>query len=152
MLLQRPPPTDGCKLVIDETGVGRAVGDIFYAAGLRPNRVTITAGQEATDPHYLSLPERSMPSKARARHRVNPQWQLLADTVEKSRLGMEKSYPPLLRPEPLELRLLLVTQVRMEIVDRVVHASDRLSHRFQPRLCGLKAGRRGERALWRTCA
>src|SRR5260370_10365940 len=70
----------------------------------------------------------------------------------KSRLGMEKSYPPLLRPEPLELRLLLVTQVRMEIVDRVVHASDRLSHRFQPRLCGLKAGRRGERVLWRACA
>src|SRR5258707_13413528 len=65
--------------------------------------------------------------------------------LKKSRLGMEKSYPPLLRPEPLELRLLLVTQVRMEIVDRVVHASDRLSHRFQPRLCGLKAGRRGER-------
>lgn len=48
MLLQRPPLTDGCKLVIDETGVGRAVGDIFDAAGLRPNRVTITAGQEAT--------------------------------------------------------------------------------------------------------
>src|SRR5260221_5321505 len=70
----------------------------------------------------------------------------------KSRLGMEKSYPPLLRSEPLELRLLLVTQVRMEIVDRVVHASDRLSHRFQPRLCGLKAGRRGERVLWRACA
>src|SRR5258706_2955702 len=68
----------------------------------------------------------------------------------KSRLGMEKSYPPLLRPEPLELRLLLVTQVRMEIVDRVVHASDRLSHRFQPRLCGLKAGRRCERVPWRA--
>src|SRR5260370_41298505 len=65
---------------------------------------------------------------------------------------MEKSYPPLLRSEPLELRLLLVTQVRVEIVDRVVHASDRLSHRFQPRLCGLKAGRRGERVLWRACA
>jgi hypothetical protein len=48
MLLQRPPLNDGCKLVIDETGVGRAVGDIFDAAGLRPNRVTITAGQEAT--------------------------------------------------------------------------------------------------------
>src|SRR5260370_39359449 len=70
--------------------------------------------------------------------------------LKKSRLGMEKSYPPLLRPEPLELRLLLVTQVRMEIVDRVAHASDRLSHRFQPRLCGLKAGRRGERGLWRA--
>jgi hypothetical protein len=45
MLLQRPPLTDGCKLVIDETGVGRAVGDIFDAAGLRPNRVTLPRGR-----------------------------------------------------------------------------------------------------------
>ncbi|GLR91327.1 hypothetical protein [Bradyrhizobium iriomotense] len=48
-LLARPPlnllkP----KLVIDETGVGRPVGDMFDAAGLRPNRITITAGLEAT--------------------------------------------------------------------------------------------------------
>ena len=47
-VLARPPLNAGCKLVIDETGVGRAVGDIFDAAGLHPNRVTITAGQEAT--------------------------------------------------------------------------------------------------------
>ncbi|WP_445215762.1 hypothetical protein ACKWRH_25435 [Bradyrhizobium sp. Pa8] len=48
-LLARPPlnllkP----KLVIDETGVGRPVGDMFDAAGLRPSRITITAGLEAT--------------------------------------------------------------------------------------------------------
>lgn len=48
-ILARPPlnavnPT----LVIDETGVGRAVGDIFDNAGLRPVRITITAGNEAT--------------------------------------------------------------------------------------------------------
>src|SRR6266404_1192667 len=49
MVLARPPlNTTGCKLVIDETGVGRAVGDIFDAAGLYPKRITITAGQEAT--------------------------------------------------------------------------------------------------------
>jgi hypothetical protein len=48
MMLERPPLNSGCKLVIDETGVGRAVGDIFDAAGVRPNRITITAGQEAT--------------------------------------------------------------------------------------------------------
>lgn len=36
------------KLVIDETGVGRPVGDMFDVAGLRPSRVTITAGLEAT--------------------------------------------------------------------------------------------------------
>jgi hypothetical protein len=40
------PPLENAKLVIDETGVGRAVGDIFYEAGLRPVRVSITAGNE----------------------------------------------------------------------------------------------------------
>ncbi|MGJ4996218.1 hypothetical protein ACQR0Z_17450 [Bradyrhizobium sp. HKCCYLS3077] len=35
-------------LVIDETGVGRPVGDMFDAAGLYPSRITITAGLEAT--------------------------------------------------------------------------------------------------------
>lgn len=47
-VLQRPPLNDGATLVIDETGVGRAVGDIFDGAGLRPHRVTITAGLEST--------------------------------------------------------------------------------------------------------
>ncbi len=46
-LLTRPPLT-GAKLAIDETGVGRAVADIFDSAGLNPYRVTITAGLEAT--------------------------------------------------------------------------------------------------------
>lgn len=48
-LLTRPP-LDGLKpkLVIDETGVGRPVGDMFDAAGLYPDRITITAGLEAT--------------------------------------------------------------------------------------------------------
>jgi hypothetical protein len=46
------PPLSGhdkvkpAELVIDETGVGRAVGDIFVAAGLKPKRVSITAGSE----------------------------------------------------------------------------------------------------------
>lgn len=34
------------KLIMDETGVGRAVGDIFSDAGLSPIRLTITAGAE----------------------------------------------------------------------------------------------------------
>jgi hypothetical protein len=44
------PPLDVLKpkLVIDETGVGRPVGDMFDAAGLHPHRITITAGLEAT--------------------------------------------------------------------------------------------------------
>jgi hypothetical protein len=46
-LLARPPLV-GAKLVIDETGVGRPVGDLMDQAGLRPKRVTITAGLETT--------------------------------------------------------------------------------------------------------
>lgn len=46
-LLKREPLTKA-KLVIDETGVGRAVGDIFNAQGMYPTRVTITAGLETT--------------------------------------------------------------------------------------------------------
>jgi hypothetical protein len=45
-LLSRPPLRDRCHLVIDESGVGRAVGDAFEAAGLRAVRVTITAGTD----------------------------------------------------------------------------------------------------------
>ena len=49
-LLARPPlnllkP----KLVIDETGVGRPVGDMFDAAGLYPHRITSHGGLEATN-------------------------------------------------------------------------------------------------------
>jgi len=48
-LLARPPiDQQSTVLVIDETGVGRAVGDIFVQAGMRPHRVTITAGTEET--------------------------------------------------------------------------------------------------------
>jgi hypothetical protein len=47
-VLARPPLRDDCDLVIDESGVGRAVGDMFDQAGLRPIRVAITAGADAT--------------------------------------------------------------------------------------------------------
>lgn len=47
-LLARPPLRDRCKFVIDATGVGRAVGDLFNDAGMRPTQVTITAGNEQT--------------------------------------------------------------------------------------------------------
>src|SRR5262249_6462691 len=36
------------ETVIDQTGVGAAVADIFDAAGLRPIKVTITSGLETT--------------------------------------------------------------------------------------------------------
>jgi hypothetical protein len=47
--LQRPPLDKGCTLAADQTGVGAAVLDLFEEAGLRPNRITITAGLEATN-------------------------------------------------------------------------------------------------------
>jgi hypothetical protein len=40
-------------LVIDETGVGRAVGDIFVQAGMRPKRVMIASGNETTSGHGI---------------------------------------------------------------------------------------------------
>lgn len=46
-VLARPPLKYGCYLVIDESGVGRPVGDMYDAAGLKPVRVTITAGNNA---------------------------------------------------------------------------------------------------------
>jgi hypothetical protein len=47
-VLNRPLLRGRCHLVIDESGVGRAVGDMFDAAGLRAVRVSITAGTEVT--------------------------------------------------------------------------------------------------------
>jgi hypothetical protein len=47
-MLRRPALRDRCHLVIDESGVGRAVGDMFEAAGMRAVRVSITAGTDAT--------------------------------------------------------------------------------------------------------
>jgi hypothetical protein len=38
------PPIVGCEVIVDATGVGRPVADLFDVAGLRPTRVTITAG------------------------------------------------------------------------------------------------------------
>jgi hypothetical protein len=46
LLLARPPLVGNCELVIDSTGVGRAVGDLFDTASMDPVRVTITAGAE----------------------------------------------------------------------------------------------------------
>ena len=45
-LLSREPLDIQTPLILDETGVGRAVCDIFEDAGLKPIRVTITGGNE----------------------------------------------------------------------------------------------------------
>ena len=46
MLMARKPIAGRCELIVDETGVGRAVADIFDTAGLKPTRVSITAGSD----------------------------------------------------------------------------------------------------------
>jgi hypothetical protein len=46
--LLRAPELRDCEVVLDETGVGKAVADMFEAGGLRPHRVSITAGAEET--------------------------------------------------------------------------------------------------------
>lgn len=43
-LLQRPPLRGNCRLILDRTGVGRGVADLFTHGGLAPICVTITAG------------------------------------------------------------------------------------------------------------
>ena len=46
-MLRRPPlPDVGCDLVLDGSGVGRPVADMFEAAGLKPVQVYITSGFE----------------------------------------------------------------------------------------------------------
>lgn len=47
----QPPLHENCELLIDETGVGRPVEDLFDEAGMQPTRVTITAGEKQT-PQY----------------------------------------------------------------------------------------------------
>ena len=44
-LLRRPPLDKGCELIIDETGVGRPVGDLFTLLKVNPIRVVITGGE-----------------------------------------------------------------------------------------------------------
>jgi hypothetical protein len=47
-LLARDPFIGRTELVLDLTGVGRPVADLFQAEGLYPVKVTITAGSEET--------------------------------------------------------------------------------------------------------
>lgn len=47
-LWARPPLNGQCELAIDETGVGRPVGDLFDLKGIEPTRITITGGEKAS--------------------------------------------------------------------------------------------------------
>jgi hypothetical protein len=43
-LLERTPLRGDCRLVLDLTGVGRPIGELFHEAGSRPVGLTITGG------------------------------------------------------------------------------------------------------------
>ncbi len=63
-LLDTPPLDRSVPLVVDKTGVGAAVVDMFTAAGVRPRAVTITGGDAANreDPYNLRVPKRDLAS------------------------------------------------------------------------------------------
>jgi hypothetical protein len=57
-LLDRSPLQGQCALVIDHTGVGRAIYDMFVEAGLKPIGITITPGknwhQESSTQYHVA--------------------------------------------------------------------------------------------------
>lgn len=56
-------PLQGAALVVDATGVGRPVADLFDAAGLRPVAITITGGNAVTGAGGgLHVPKRDLAS------------------------------------------------------------------------------------------
>jgi hypothetical protein len=61
-LLGTPPLTDNSPLVVDRTGVGAAVTDMFAAAGMRPYAVTITGGDEVIrdGTYHVKTPKREL--------------------------------------------------------------------------------------------
>jgi hypothetical protein len=63
-LLGQTPLTRQTPLIVDKTGVGSAVVDMFAAQGVRPRAVTITGGSEANreDPYNLKVPKRELAS------------------------------------------------------------------------------------------
>ncbi len=63
-LLATPPLTLHTPLVIDRTGVGRPVTDLFEGQGVHPYAITITGGDEvSTDgPYHTKVPKRELVS------------------------------------------------------------------------------------------
>ena len=62
-MLNRAPLCGECDLVIDATGVGRPVVDLFQKRGLNPIGVTITAGTEVNhEYHDWKVPKRDLVS------------------------------------------------------------------------------------------
>jgi len=60
-LLDRLPLARDTPLVIDKSGVGTAVLDMFTEAGLQPEAVTITGGDTVIrEPHHYKVPKRDL--------------------------------------------------------------------------------------------
>ncbi len=60
-LLDRGPLTRDTPLLVDKTGVGSAVVDMFTAAGVRPEAVTITGGDTVIhDLYHYKIPKREL--------------------------------------------------------------------------------------------
>ena len=59
--LMQSAPLRGCELVVDQTGAGRPVVDLFRDAGLNPVGVTITGGDSASrDGREHRVPKRQL--------------------------------------------------------------------------------------------
>jgi hypothetical protein len=66
-LMQRAPLKGNCRLVVDATGVGRPVVDMFKEAGLSPKPIWITGGdQVTTDGIERRVPKRELVSTLQA--------------------------------------------------------------------------------------
>jgi hypothetical protein len=62
-LLDSSPLSREVPLVVDKTGVGSAVVDMFTAAGVQPIAVTITGGNEVIrEAHHAKVPKRELVS------------------------------------------------------------------------------------------
>ena len=61
-LIATPPLTKDTPLVIDRTGVGRPVTDMFEAEGIKPYSITITGGDEVIKdgPYHTKVPKRDL--------------------------------------------------------------------------------------------
>ncbi len=66
-LLGRAPLQGSTTLVVDRTGVGAPVVDLFTEAGLSPKSVTITGGENANrDGDHYTVPKRELASVVQA--------------------------------------------------------------------------------------
>jgi len=61
-LLATPPLSSLTPLVVDQTGVGAGIVDMFRAAGRRPVAITITGGDTVNreDPSHVRVPKRDL--------------------------------------------------------------------------------------------